>query len=222
MKKMIAAAAILSMAAVFAGCSAKNDSSAASQTESTSEAVSENSSVTTETSSAEADSSAADNTPSTDGSADSTTDTNDSTTDSTTETDPEIAGDSRAAMYAEAVLGAANWPDMELISGETAEAAYSFTGIDLSLCEDYYFALPYTSVDLARIIIVKPAEGNEDEVKSQVEAHFDYIKTSAADYPTQEAAVSGSVSGVTSDGYYYIIVSENGAAAADAIAAMEV
>ena len=201
MKKLLAAAAILSIAA-FAGCSANNNNSA----DSSSEAVSETSSASSESTS------------------DTTSESETAPAESGTNEDSpeENKSDSRAALYADAVLGAAQWPDMELITEDTAESAYSFTGIDLSLCEDYYFALPYTSVDLARIIIVKPAEGNEDAVRSQVEAHFDYIKTSAADYPTQEAAVSGSVSGVTSDGYYYIIVSENGAAAADAIAAMEV
>lgn len=201
MKKLLAAAAILSIAAL-AGCSANNNNSA----DSSSEAVSETSSASSESTS------------------DTTSESETAPAESGTNEDSpeENKPDSRAALYADAVLGAAQWPDMELITEDTAESAYSFTGIDLSLCEDYYFALPYTSVDLARIIIVKPAEGNEDAVRSQVEAHFDYIKTSAADYPTQEAAVSGSVSGVTSDGYYYIIVSENGAAAADAIAAMEV
>lgn len=201
MKKLLAAAAILSIAAL-AGCSANNNNSA----DSSSEAVSETSSASSESTS------------------DTTPESETAPAESGTNEDSpeENKSDSRAALYADAVLGAAQWPDMELITEDTAESAYSFTGIDLSLCEDYYFALPYTSVDLARIIIVKPAEGNEDAVRSQVEAHFDYIKTSAADYPTQEAAVSGSVSGVTSDGYYYIIVSENGAAAADAIAAMEV
>lgn len=201
MKKLLAAAAILSIAAL-AGCSANNNNSA----DSSSEAVSETSSASSESTS------------------DTTSESETAPAESGTNEDSpeENKSESRAALYANAVLGAAQWPDMELITEDTAESAYSFTGIDLSLCEDYYFALPYTSVDLARIIIVKPAEGNEDAVRSQVEAHFDYIKTSAADYPTQEAAVSGSVSGVTSDGYYYIIVSENGAAAADAIAAMEV
>ncbi len=201
MKKLLAAAAILSIAAL-AGCSANNNNSA----DSSSEAVSETSSASSESTS------------------DTTSESETAPAESGTNEDSteENKSDSRAALYADAVLGAAQWPDMELITEDTAESAYSFTGIDLSLCEDYYFALPYTSVDLARIIIVKPAEGNEDTVRSQVEAHFDYIKTSAADYPTQEATVSGSVSGVTSDGYYYIIVSENGAAAADAIAAMEV
>lgn len=200
MKKLLAAAAILSIAAL-AGCSANNNSA-----DSSSEAVSETSSASSESTS------------------DTTSESETAPAESGTNEDSpeENKPDSRAALYADAVLGAAQWPDMELITEDTAESAYSFTGIDLSLCEDYYFALPYTSVDLARIIIVKPAEGNEDAVRSQVEAHFDYIKTSAADYPTQEATVSGSVSGVTSDGYYYIIVSENGAAAADAIAAMEV
>ena len=200
MKKLLAAAAILSIAAL-AGCSANNNSA-----DSSSEAVSETSSASSESTS------------------DTTSESETAPAESGTDEDSpeENKSESRAALYADAVLGAAQWPDMELITEDTAESAYSFTGIDLSLCEDYYFALPYTSVDLARIIIVKPAEGNEDAVRSQVEAHFDYIKTSAADYPTQEAAVSGSVSGVTSDGYYYIIVSENGAAAADAIAAMEV
>lgn len=202
MKKLLAAAAILSIAAL-AGCSANNNNNSA---DSSSEAVSETSSASSESTS------------------DTTSESETAPAESGTNEDSpeENKPDSRAALYADAVLGAAQWPDMELITEDTAESAYSFTGIDLSLCEDYYFALPYTSVDLARIIIVKPAEGNENAVRSQVEAHFDYIKTSAADYPTQEAAVSGSVSGVTSDGYYYIIVSENGAAAADAIAAMEV
>ena len=201
MKKLLAAAAILSIAAL-AGCSANNNNSA----DSSSEAVSETSSASSESTS------------------DTTSESETAPAESGTNEDSteENKSDSRAALYADAVLGAAQWPDMELITEDTAESAYSFTGIDLSLCEDYYFALPYTSVDLARIIIVKPAEGNEDAVRSQVEAHFDYIKTSAADYPTQEAAVSGSVSGVTSAGYNSIIVSENGAAAADAFASMEV
>ena len=208
MKKLLAAAAILSIAA-FAGCSANNNNSADSSSEAvsdTSSASSESTSDTTSESSSDAESETA---PAESGTSEDTSDEN--------------VSESRATEYAEAALGAAQWPDMELITEETADAAYySFMGIDLSLCEDYYVALPYTSVDLARIVIVKPSEGNEETVKSQVDSHFDYIKTSAADYPTQEAVVDGSVSGETADGYYYIFVSENGSAAADAVAAMEV
>ena len=70
------------------------------------------------------------------------------------------------------------------------------------------------------ILIAKPKAGNENAVKAIFDAKYDYYKNdpNAAFYLAEQEDVKGTVSGVTGDGYYYIIVHPNGPAIQSAIA----
>lgn len=142
-----------------------------------------------------------------------TSDTAPAGTDESSENLPDISG--RAAQMGAAAMEAVEWPSMMDVTDE--ETASIFFGIDLNMCEDYYFSNQLISAQLNEIVIAKPSAGNEDALKAAFDAHFEYIQNDAAFYPDQEASAAGAVSGTTEDGYYYIIVHENGA---DAAAAM--
>lgn len=127
----------------------------------------------------------------------------------------------RAAMLAEAVMNAVEFSSMMEVT--RSDYAQSFFGLDLSLCEDFYASNAMISANLSQIIIAKPKAGCEEELKAQIDAHFDYIKNdpNAAFYPEQELSAKGAVSGVTDYGYYYLLVHKEGAAAAEALLAVE-
>lgn len=114
----------------------------------------------------------------------------------------------KAGRMAKAALEADNWPSLMEITD--AEFAQTFFGLDISQCSEFFLANQLISVNLAEVIIVKPAEGSEDAVKEVLDSHFTYIKNDAAFYPDQEAPAEGAVMGTTDDGYIYIIVHENG------------
>lgn len=152
-----------------------------------------------------------------------TTEAGNSTADSTATYDSSAADDETpaaertAADLAEAVNGCLEWPAMEEVTD--TEIIQSFFGIDASTLEDYYFSNALMSVHLNQIIIAKPKAGNEDELKTILDNHFAYIKDGAAFYPDQEISAAGAVQGVTSDGYYYIIVHQIGSEIADVMEA---
>lgn len=127
------------------------------------------------------------------------------------------AAERTAKDLAEAVNGCVEWPAMEEIND--GEVIKSLFNLDVDLLEDYYISNAMMSVHLNEIIIVKPKAGSEGAVKSQLDEHFAYIKDGAAFYPDQEIAAAGSAEGVTSDGYYYIIVHQIGSQIADVMEA---
>lgn len=120
---------------------------------------------------------------------------------------------------ADAVTGCLEWVAMEEVTD--SEIANTLFGIDTSLLDDYYLATALMSVHLNEIIIVKPQADKEDEVKAQLDAHFEYIKDGAAFYPEQEKSAAGAAQGQTSDGYYYIIVHQIGDEIADVMEAYQ-
>ncbi len=120
--------------------------------------------------------------------------------------DPDTS--TKAGRMAKAALEADNWPSLMEITD--AEFAQTFFGLDISQCTEFFLANQLMSVNLAEVVIVKPAEGSEDAVKEVLDSHFTYIKNDAAFYPDQEAPAEGAVMGTTDDGYIYIIVHENG------------
>ena len=125
----------------------------------------------------------------------------------------------RAATMAAAAQGAIEWPAMmEFTDAEEINTIFS---IDPTLCEDYFFSMQMMSEHLNEIVIVKPTAGNEDAVKEQVDARFAYLKDGAAFYPEQEESAAGGVSGVTEDGYYYIVIHKDGETAAQALLSAE-
>ena len=87
------------------------------------------------------------------------------------------------------------------------------------MLEDGFFISNLISAHLLRVFVAKPKAGSEDAVKAVFDERFDYFKNdpNAAFYPMQWESIDGAVSGVTDDGYYYIIVHKNGAEIADAM-----
>lgn len=146
------------------------------------------------------------------------------TSDSPSEGTSEIESDlpdpnGRAAKMGAAAMDADEWPAM--MDVVDPEFATMFFGIDLNMCEDYYLANQLISAQLNEVVIAKPAAGSEDALKAAFDAHFEYIRNDAAFYPEQEASAAGAVNGTTNDGYYYIIVHENGDSIASAMLAAE-
>lgn len=228
-KNLLATAVILSMLAALTGCTGNNNSSDTSDTSSdnanssavTSEAQGP---ITSEAGNGE-DLAGADSTVE-NGTIGATTENG--TTDigagdipeeEYTEYTPDPDG--RAAKLAAAAFSGTEFPAMmEVTRSDWAEG---FFGIDLSICEDFYISNAMISAQLNEVIIAKPKAGSEEALKAQFDSHFDYIKNdpNATFYPAQEASAEGAVSGETADGYYYIIVHENGESAAEALLAAE-
>lgn len=133
---------------------------------------------------------------------------------SDTESSAPEASALTAEQMAANVLATGEWPMlMPITDAETA----SIVGIDVTLAEDYYIAIPSMSAHVTEVIIIKPKAGNESAIQEQVNARFDYVQENGAFYPDNEKVVAGAVKGVTDDGYIYMIVHENGAAAEEAM-----
>lgn len=207
MKKIIALSVILSaLALAVTGCSNNANSSSSGDSSSNS------SEVTSSVTSSGEDTSETSNTSETSpaGTSD-TSETNDTS---------EAPAATRAGQYAEAATGAAEWPAMMEVT-DPEEAMLQFS-IDPALCEDYYFSCNLMSVHLNRILIAKPAAGSEDALKEQFDSYHSYLADMEKEglYEAQAVSLSGMVYGETSDGYYYIIVNQDGAAAEDAMLAL--
>lgn len=203
MKKIIALSLVLSaLAAAVTGCS--NNSTSSSESSDVSSSVSSEESSSSEV--------VSDDAASEDEASDST-DSSESSDDSST------AAESRAEEYANIVMNAIEWPSMGVkTDAEDVQLAFS---IDTSLCEDYYFADNMMSVHFNRILIAKPSAGNEEALKAQFDSYASYLDNMETDrlYEDQVISLSGRVHGETPDGYYYIIVHEDGAAAEAAMLA---
>lgn len=226
MKKLISALLILSMAAALTGCTSGSNSGSSGESQSESQ------------SSSSADESApSDSGAMTSEGGDANSDTESENSDANIGAEGEGTGaasgaeedfveytpdpDGRAAKLAEAVFNAVEYPGMMEVN--RSDYAEGFFGLDLSICEDFYVSNAMISAQLAEVIIAKPKAGSEDALKEIMDKHFDYIKNdpNATFYPDQEISAAGAVSGVTDDGYYYILVHENGDAAAEALLAVE-
>ncbi len=228
MKKLICVITVLSMVAALAGCANNNNnnsgSSDASSNTSTS-AVTDASSDVSDAENSAADEQPAESDVQSDTASDAADDgANADANDGAAEEDVieyQQAEDRKSAKLAEAVYNAVEFPSMMEVT--TSDLAEGFFGIDLELCEEFYIANAMISAQLAEVIIAKPKAGCEEALNEQLDKHFDYIKNdpNATFYPAQEVSAAGAVSGVTAEGYHYIIVHENGADAAEAINAAE-
>ena len=83
---------------------------------------------------------------------------------------------------------------------------------NLENCEEYCFATNIISAQLKKIVVIKPKDGKDGDISAAVDKYFDGVKNdpNIAFYPMQQASAEGAVKGVTDDGYYYVIVHENG------------
>lgn len=212
MKKFISSILVISMLAALTGCGGNNTSSDNSTSSGNTTSAVESTPAESGTESGAMTNEGGANSDANMGGADNGTFEEDYTEYTT---DPN----GRAAALAETVMNAVEFPSMMEVT--RSDYAEGFFGLDLSLCEDFYAANAMISALLSEIIIAKPAEGCEEQLKAQMDAHYDYIKNdpNAAFYPEQELSAEGAVSGVTEDGYYYIIVHKDGAAAEEALQA---
>ena len=91
--------------------------------------------------------------------------------------------------------------------------------LKFDMLDDYCFLYPMITGRKMIIFIAKPKAGSKDAVKAIFDAKYDFYKNdpNAAFYLAEQEDVKGTVSGVTADGYYYLIVHPNGPAIQDTI-----
>lgn len=121
----------------------------------------------------------------------------------------------RADLYAEAALNAVEFPKMTKV--EAAEEIDAFFEFNIANYADFSLYMNVMSVNLNRVILVKPLSDKHDEVFAELEAYYNDLIENSAFYPAQESAAAGSKMGETTDGYIYIIVHEDGETAVRAI-----
>ena len=127
--------------------------------------------------------------------------------------------DNRAGALAKAALTTNTWPKMDLVSNANFIEVQFSSEFDLSKCEEYCFVTNMMSTQLNKVVIIKPAAGNEDAVQTAINNYLESVKNNPdiAFYPAQQESAAGAVSGTTGDGYLYLIVHPNGSDIADAI-----
>ena len=91
--------------------------------------------------------------------------------------------------------------------------------LKFNMLDDYCFLYPMITGRKMIFLVAKPKAADKDAVKAIFDAKYDYYKNdpNAAFYLAEQEDVAGTVSGVTNDGYYYIIVHKNGPAIQSAI-----
>ena len=134
---------------------------------------------------------------------------------SSASTTSSSADEKKADLYANEALNAVEFPKMKKV--ETPEEIDAFFEFNTANYADFSLYMNVMSVNLNRVIIVKPLDGKHDEVFAELKAYFDDLLETGAYYPAQESSAAGAVMGETEDGYIYIIVHENGEAAAQEI-----
>lgn len=127
--------------------------------------------------------------------------------------------DTRAGSLTKAVLALDSWPGMDLVTDQNVVEIMFSSEFDLDKCAEYCFATNIISAQLYKVIIIKPAEGGEDDVRTAMDNYLNAVKTNPdiAFYPGQQENAEGAVTGKTDDGYLYLIVHKNGSDIADAI-----
>ena len=171
--------------------------------------------------SSSADNSSSDNESSTSEDSASTPDDSNSDTDLPSgETDEPVIDnsglefpDNKAGNIAKTILETNEWPKMDIVDDQDFLGALFSAEFNLDSCEEYCFASNVMSVQLNKIIVIKPKEGSEEEISNAIDAYLEAVQTdpNIAFYPMQQASAEGAVKGQTDDGYYYVIVHESGA-----------
>lgn len=124
----------------------------------------------------------------------------------------EAGEQTRAQILGNAAYGAVEFPAMT----DTQPADLDLEGIEV---EESFYQTNLMSPHLYRVIVIKPATGSEDKLAEVIEAYAAGIKDKTWNYEDQEISAAGTVNGVTSDGYYYVIVHAEGATAEEALLA---
>lgn len=149
-------------------------------------------------------------------------------------TDPDISGDSsdnessepegvdnsglpfpdnKAGNMTKTALATDNWPAMDVVSDPETISIMISPDFDVDTLEEYCFTSNFISGQLNRVIVLKPKAESEADVSATLDAYFETVTTdpNIVFYPAQEESAAGAVKGKTDDGYYYIIVHQNGA-----------
>lgn len=125
----------------------------------------------------------------------------------------------RAGEFAAKALAADTWCDMIMLGTDEELAVHVSDTLSFDMLEDSCFII--TSVSGRRLLafIAKPKAENDDTVNGIFKWIFhNYMNDPDAGYTAQEKEDSaGAVSGVTGNGYYYLVVHKNGAQIADAM-----
>lgn len=121
--------------------------------------------------------------------------------------------DNKAGSLVKAALATGNWPAMDLLTEQDTVDFMISSDLKLENCEEYCLATNIISSQLYKVVIVKPAAGSEDDIKTILDNYLEAVKTdpNIAFYPGQQASADGAVSGKTDDGYLYVIVHDMGA-----------
>lgn len=100
-------------------------------------------------------------------------------------------------------------PDGSTPDDSTSESDSLF---NLASCEEFCFGTNIISAQLNKIIVIKPKDGKENEISTAIDTYYNSVKNdpNIAFYPAQQASADGAVKGKSDDGYYYVIVHENG------------
>lgn len=121
--------------------------------------------------------------------------------------------DNRAGKLAKAGMSehADQWSGMMNIIDDPEMLSVFMPDFDVSLCEEHCLILDMVGINSHELLVAKPKAGSEDAVKAAFDARFDFIKDpSRFLYPAGMASVEGAVHGVTDDGYYYLVVHQDG------------
>lgn len=120
----------------------------------------------------------------------------------------------RAGNIVKNALSADEWSMAMALITDQETIDLLLPGLNLSMCDDYCFAYDMIGISSQRIIAAKAKPGSEEAVKKAFDGCFEMIKNdpNVSFYPAAQDSVNGAVKGVTSDGYYYIIVHKNGSA----------
>lgn len=138
-----------------------------------------------------------------------------STSGSASVSETSVADEKKADFYAEIALNSVEFPKMTKVEdADEIDAIFEFNTANYA---DYALYMNVMSVQLNRVLIVKPLPEKHDEVFAELKAYLEDLTENNAFYPAQASAAAGAKMGETTDGYIYIIVHEDGETAARAI-----
>lgn len=119
--------------------------------------------------------------------------------------------DNRAGALAKAALATDAWPAMDLVTDPEFVSAMFSADFNIDSYEEFCLSTNFISAAFNKVIIIKPKAGKEEEVSNAFKSYQEMIQDpSMMYYPDQEIQIAGTVTGETDDGYYYMIVHENG------------
>lgn len=123
----------------------------------------------------------------------------------------------RAGALAAKALAADTWGDMTLLCTDEELAVSVSDKLTSDMLEDSCFIAAAANDRKHFVFIARAKEGGEDMIHGIFNGIFHQYKNdpNAGYNAHQKQDAAGTVTGVTGDGYYYIIVHENGAKIAD-------